>query len=754
MADSSSATLESVKDFPDTPYGKQSYWQVEIDSSKKMLAPWHKDADRIHNRYVNERSSSATGQALTTGTKQFRLNLFYSNTQTIYSLLYGRIPKVDVKRRNSDARDDVGRVASVIMERLLNNDMASNSNQYESLLKTTLLDRLVPGLGCARVRYDVVTEEVEVTAAPLPDLGTPLEGEDDTVVAMQMTETKIVEELAPADYVHWRDVLWSWARTPADLRWMAFRTWRTKDEAIERYGKKVAEKLQYKQQKMVVDEKSDQVNPDDDNYWLKAEIWEIWCKEDRMVYEYTEGQEKLLKSTPDPLQLRDFFPAPPYLIANPTSSIYKPTPDFHMMQDLYNEIDKLQTRIAIITEAVKVVGIYDSGSTEIQRMFKEGTDNTLIPVDQYALVAEKGGLKGVIDWFPIESVVNALLNLRQLRDESIELLYQISGMADVMRGALSNQYEGVGQTNEKVKFGSVRVQKLHEDFATFASGLMSLKAEIISRHFEPQTILEMSQADMLMEDPNVIAQAVLLLKDPEKCNLSIVIKAESLAMVDYTRLRQERDEFMQGLTGFMGAAAPLMEADPAAKPFLLQMLQWYMAGFRGSDEDEGVLDQAIAASQQAAQNPEPDSEAKQAQQQVAIEQAKAENAIRIQQAKVQGEMQLREQDKQADIATKMAEHQTKMREIEASLLADTTSIRAKAEADVWTEQMTSQANAEQQMASVEGEIAKEVVSHQLDIDKMVTQERLKIREMSVSAATKVAEEAGKSKVKQDNETED
>ena len=47
-----------------------------------------------------------------------------------------------------------------------------------------------------------------------------------------------------------------------------------------------------------------------------------------------------------------------------------------------------------------------------------------------------------------------------------------------------------------------------------------------------------------------------------------------------------------------------MQQMPAAAPYLLQMLQWSFAGFRGASVIEGALDQAIAKAQQAASQPQ------------------------------------------------------------------------------------------------------------------------------------------------------
>src|SRR5882762_3981568 len=129
------------------------------------------------------------------------------------------------------------------------------------------------------------------------------------------------------------------------------------------------------------------------------------------------------------------WPDPPPFIANATTSKYMPRSDYSIAKDLYREIDKLQTRISLLTDACKLVGIYDKSQEGIKRIFTEGVENDLIPVDNWAMFAEKQGLKGCIDWVPIEAVVNAIEILTTKQSEKIQQLYQVTGMNDIMRGS-------------------------------------------------------------------------------------------------------------------------------------------------------------------------------------------------------------------------------------------------------------------------------------------------------------------------------
>ena len=710
-----SATLETMTEFNETPQGQYAYWQEELSASRDMLKKWHKQADKIVNRYTGKHDATNS-----MAPKVFNLNLYHSNIKTLGDMLYGNTPKIDVSRRYADPNDDVGRVSAEIMERLLNLDIAQNGREIDVTLKSALFDRLNAGLGCARVRYEIETEQVE----------TPFGMEE-----------RMVREDAPVEYYFWGDVLWSWARNFSEVRWIAYRNYLTKDEVRARFGDHAADNISLKKQIKSSTDESER-DSDTDGPWMKAEIWEIWDKQKKNVVWFAFGYHKVLETKKDPLELAGFFPSPPFFLANPTTSLYIPTPDFTLAQDLYNEIDVLQTRISILTEAVKVVGVYDASADGVQQMFKEGMDNDLIPIDNWALFSEKGGLQGQIDWVPILDIVNALDKLRELRSEQIGLLQQVTGMSDVMRGELGNSYEGVGQSQMKAKFGSIRVQALQDQFAVFASDLMQLKADVISKHFAPETIAKRANMEFSF-DKELVPQAVELIKNTSEANLRVDIRPESVAMVDYAELKSERTEYLMAIATFMQSAAPLMDADPTAKPFMLQLLQWGLAGFKGASEIEGVIDRAISASQQEAGNEKPDPAQQQMQMQMQIEQAKMQIEMQKLQAKSQADLALREADKQADIETAMAEHQMKMAEIQAGTQASLMETQAKMEADVLKEQAQAKYNIMQSVQAANAEMQKDSVNYELDMQKEVAKTNLKIQEMAVSTSQKIKEAKAK-----------
>jgi len=714
MASNQSGSIQSRKDFKKDPSDQYKYWQIELEAAFKRLKDWRTQADTIQRRYIDDRTGQGLGASLqgayagnlagTVG--KFRLNLFHSNTKTIMNMLYGKLPRIDVSRTDNTGNDDVARVAAEIIERCLRADLADHGEEHDQIFKSVLQDRMLAGLGCARVRYDVQTGP----SGPKADTDAYKDTQDASDVPQEM-----LGESAPFDYYYWGDMAWGWARTYSKIPWIGFRSYLNKDKATKRFGKEVAEKLTYKQRDVPAD-KDGVSNPDMSSAWQEAEIWEIWDKPKRKVVWLSLGYDKLLDSKPDPLGLKGFYPNPPFFIANATNALYIPTPDFHMAQDLYNQIDILQTRIAIITEAVKVIGVYDASADGIQRMFKEGNENDMIPVDNWAMFAEKGGIQGQVDWLPLGEIVAALEKLQTLRDETIGLLQQVTGMADIMRGELSNQYEGVGQTNVKAKFASVRVQTLSEEFARFVTDLQQIKAEIICKHFSPETIAKLSNMEFSL-DRELVPDAIALLKDPAARTVRVEVKSETMAQEDYMQLQAERAAYLEGLSAFLQAAAPMIQQDPRSVPFLLKMLKWSMAGFKGSSEVEGIMDQAIETMSQPQQQeaPPPSDADKQAQAQIQLEQIRQQGKAQELDKKLQNDMQIREQDKQADIATRQEEHRMEVEKHDKETQNELRIIAAKMEADVQTELITSMINADQADRAIEGEIEKSMAQARIKV---------------------------------------
>jgi hypothetical protein len=623
--------LNDKEDFTSTA----EYWQVEISAAEKEVEKWHKQGEKVVKKFLDERNSRDNN---------YRLNLFTANVQTLRAMLYGNTPSVNVSRRYADANDDVARVSAEMLERLLNSDIEESGEGYEEALMNGLSDLLLPGLGVARVRYEAEFEE-SVTAAII--------GEDGIILADEVREERKIFEEACIDYVYWKDFLWSPARTWADVRWVAFKAEMSKEEVAKRFGEDKANILQYHSSK-----NTDTVDASEDP-WQHAFIWEIWDKSCRKVVWWSKGCQQLLDCQEDPLELNGFFPCPKPMFANLTTSKLLPKPEYTMAQDQYIEIDVLTTRITMLQKAVKAVGVYDKSSDGVQRMMNEAYENQLIPVDNWALFAEKGGLQGTVVWMPLADIVNAMDKLRDYRNEVKQLLYEVTGMSDIMRGAQTMGQATATEQLLKSRFGSVRVQQIQNRFVEFATDLQRLRAEIICNHFDDKSIVLGSNMQY-SHDVDLIPQALQLLRD-EFASYRINIESEQMAQIDKMQLNSERMEYLDALTKFITTAMPAAQTMPGSLPFLLELMKWGLGSLSGANQIEGVIDRAIETAKKQAENP---------QQQPSPEELKAQMEMQKQQMKSQAKMQEIQAKTQADMQKAQASVQADMMKAQVNLEAD------------------------------------------------------------------------------------
>lgn len=648
---------------PETKVQWQEYWSEELENAKTPAwKKFQKRGDKVDKKFRDDRKDSGEDVV---GEISSKLNLFNSNITILMSMLYGRNPKVEVTRRFADADDDVSRVAGVMLTRILNTDIEVAGEDMTSVFRNALQDRLLPGLGDARVQYQFDEETVTTEAIIHPETGEEL--------APEIEDTKITNEWTDIVYTHWKDSLWSPARTHPEIIWKATRSYLTPKKLKARFEDVEIESVSFNSYGPMAKDGTNKASRK-----KYAEVWEIWDKDRRKVFWYTEGVKEILDLQDDPLGLDGFFPSPPPMVANVTTSQFLPKSDYDIASDLYIQIDELETRIQLLTEACKLVGCYDESQPEIKRIFNEGVENDLIPVKNWQAFLEKGGIEGAIQWVPIKEVAEVISILTDKQAQKIQQLQQVTGMSDVMRGAASARTERISATADKLEtqFGSIRIEALQNEFARWVNDTQSLKAEIICKHYQPYCIVQQSNI-MMTPDKDVAEQAVALIKDPEGAKWKITVRPETLAIADYAQLKQDRSEFLMGLAQFMQSSAPLLQLSPMALPVLMKLLKWFLAGFRGSSEAEGILDTAITQFEKAPpKQDKPDPAIEKAKIDAQIKQQESQQKMQQSQQEFQAEMALKRQEmeqQQQEFAMQMQqsqqEHALEMRKITGELIA-------------------------------------------------------------------------------------
>jgi len=615
-------------------------WYNCIAQYERTYKTWEDRSDRIVKRYRDDQRSRNNPNA--------KFNILWSNVQTITPAIFARLPRPDVSRRFRD-NDPVGRVASMMLERALEYEI-EHYGDYNSAMKSAVLDRLLGGRGTSWVRY-----EPHITGGKLddePDDGWEItEDIDDaeTEGGMHREDQERIEyECAPVDYVAWRDFGHTIARTWEEVTACWRKVYLGRPALVERFGEELGGKIPLDTKP----ETSKSYNEKMGEGAHEACIYEIWDKTTGEVIWLSKSMGKILDTKPDPLKLENFWPCPKPLYATITTDSLIPVPDFALYQDQARQLDTLADRIDGFIQALKVRGVYDASEPSLQRLFTEGENNTLLPIKNWGAFAEKQGMAGAINLVDITPIASALQSSYTAMDQVKNQIYEIMGIADIQRGQ-TDPNETLGAQIIKSNNASGRLKTMQHDVVNFATTLLSIKAQIICNHFTEDTILKISGANQLSDtDKQYIPQALALLKDEPAKNFRIEVTSDSMIYQDEQAEKQNRMEFLSAIGQFMQQVIPAAQAVPEMTPMLMEMVKFAVTAYKAGKGLEGIIDETAdkfreQAKQTEGQPKPPSIEQQKLQAQMQLEQAKmqanaqqAQQVAQFEQQKIQMQMEL------------------------------------------------------------------------------------------------------------------
>lgn len=599
-------------------------WVEEINLAEKDCASWWRSGDIIIRRYKND-DRSGRGRAIIAGRRRYAI--LWSNVQTLGPAIYAKSPVPNVSRRFKD-EDPVGKVAADVLERALTYTVDCQS--FDERMIQVRSDYLLPGRGQVWLRYVPTMEQINPEADP--EEGEGIEDDDQNDDPQEPMEAVSYEETL-VDHVAWKDYLTNPCREEAEVRWKARRVFMNKKECIKRFGDKVGPKIPMDGQATGTDTGDISIDVDQDQLQKKATIYEIWDKPTRTVFWISKGyQGGPLDTREDPLKLSGFFPCPAPMCATVASDSTLPVPDYVLYQDQAEELDELTARIAKLQDALRMVGVYaGENNVMLQNVFAPGNENKLIPVDTYDLFKEKGGVKGIIEWFPIDMVIQCLQGCYEARGQVINDIYQITGLSDIIRGESD---PNTTATAEKIKgqWGSLRVRDRQKDMQRFSRDIIRIMGEIISEHFSVETLKAMTGVKLLTNEEKQTAQQAMqvaqqaqqlgiqvpppdpkimalleqpswedvtgLLKNDKLRSFRIDIETDSTIEPDENAAKQAFVEYVGAISQLLTTAAPIVGAQPQTAPLFAEIMKQSARVFDVPRSMEDVIDKVFGQLEQ------------------------------------------------------------------------------------------------------------------------------------------------------------
>jgi len=458
MTDSNANSIERPQDLGQSPEAVARRWKLELKLADKRERDWRKKAADIYKLYTPDTPAANS------------FNILWTNTETLRQSVYNSLPQPDARRRYQDA-DPLGQAVGEVLTRAL--EFSQDTYDFDGLLQDDVLAMLLAGRAVSRVRY-------------VPDIRTtPAEpAEADTEAD---TYEEIAWEQAICERVQYDDFrILGAAKCWNDVPAIGFRHRMTRQDCIDKFGDEIGNTIKLD----AVDDEDVKNARDDADLFKTAEVWEIWDKTEKQVIWINASYPRPCKTQDDPLGLTGFFPVPRPLYAIQNDQSLVPACLYTQYEQQAKELNRISMRINKLVDALRVRGIYDATLGELSQLMKSG-DNELVASQNVTALLERGGLEKAIWMMPIEIAAAVLKELYAQRDATKQVIYEITGISDIMRSA-SDPAETFGAQKIKTQWGTQRLQRIQKEVQRYTRDLVRLKAEVISAKFQSETLEQMT----------------------------------------------------------------------------------------------------------------------------------------------------------------------------------------------------------------------------------------------------------------------
>lgn len=536
-------------------------WLDRIEKAEKKLAPWRKNAKKIVERYRGRDDKEGSG---------VQLNIHWSNQQLYLATVYARTPKPEVIRRLKGVEDPLAQELSEVMGEAVS--FAVDAYDFDEIVEQALVDYGNAGLGQIRIRYKPYFRTVGKERIPVGytedivddkivlkfflDDGSPvaqdkvksdaqgpfMDGDDIEEVAY--------EEVCP-EFVAWDRFGWDTdARVWPDVSFCYIVHNLTKSEVKRQFGRKYVDKVKW----------------DLEGIADMAEVFEVFDKKGRKVFYVARGVEEAMLDLGDPFKLEGFFPFPKPLLATTTSDKLIPVPLYMIVQDLYLELDEVQARITSLTKQMKVRGAYDSNKGEKLAEILQGSDGTLIPIEQWSEHMERGGLKAAVDFIPLSEINATLQTLTAQRESIINKIYEITGFSDIGRGA-TRASESAAAQKIKNEYLSTRINREVKKVSRFLRDLFRLIAEMQAEKFSAETFTEITGRPV---DDGMLS----VIRNDLQRAYKIDVQSDSMLIQDEDAEVERRSKSLNAMSSWVQAITPMVQQGQLNPEAAKAMILW------------------------------------------------------------------------------------------------------------------------------------------------------------------------------------
>lgn len=763
------------------------YWVDQINTSQKQTERAAIQSRRAWRAYRNQAGSNRVHIHLQETVEEgiegvMPVNLFFSNIESQKPLIYNQTPQVVVRHRPERSQNRAELLAAEMLRRCLVAMLDSPWFDCDAVMQRVRDDFLVGGRGMLEVafhqgggqeRADPIPVEYDgkfwrtptgetldpALVAPLPDSGSGpgKRGTWRPPLSPDSPEPQVRLEYVPQDEV----LLDASARRWEEVEWVATVEYTNPREIEARFGLEVARRAFYEDYTDRADASGEHAEFEDSAAYQhteddrkRARVWRIFDRQNRRVIWLNtpapgdqaglESAGMVLAIEPDVLGLPGFLPFPEPLTTCQSNDNLRPVPEYVQYEAILDQLQNVMRRYFHVVDAIRAKGFYDGASQgEIAKIFDDKS-----PEAKLYGITEMGAtstdMRQKVGWVPmgeLASVATALSqNMMVLKDWS----YEVSGISDVIRGS-SQPRETATAQRIKSQFASGRIGEKKRLMARFFRNALRMAATIISKRFDPGTLMRVSgirlrpldeieqehtqlqqlaqaappppagappgpnpaeqmQAKLRqLEDEVSIEEVLAVLRSDRSRTFAIDIETDSTVAADQDTERQQRIELLQTLVQTMQAVGPLAQQGALPRDIVPKVFAMFLRGIPNATQ---LLDQLENHEMPPPPPPPPDPDI-----------IKADSAERQLQQTQQHEKSERQKDR---------EHEIELERLRATLTQEIEQLKSgldlreektKSVLDMGEEQVRAALELRGEEVKAELDIEKEKVKSELDIEK-------------------------------------
>lgn len=435
--------------------GDAFYWKKQIESFKSDNKTFFSQAKKCEEAYCEGKS----------------YNIFYSNVQLLKAYLLTNNPKPEVERRflKKTASDKLQYNTALELANILEGALSYYTDRADffTKLKDGVIENATKvGRGVLWVSYEPKIEQV------VDELGNVSEVVTDRTIKL--------------DALGYEDYACSTSVNKEQVWWKARRHLLGKSELKEQFGYDATD-----------DELNFSTGKESDR--KLAEVWEIWDKTTKKRL-YILGncvRNEFLKEDDDPYGIETFFPCEDITFITNGKNVI-PIPEYELYRKKAVELNKVSASADLLEQKVKFVITTDKTNQDNALDMANASEGDIVTLNTPNPLA--GGNNGAyLGYMPIDQAI-ALLEHREIKKAQLKQdIYDITGIADIMRGATDATETATAQQIKGV-FGTMRFQDKQKCVQSFVVNVFEIIAEIICENWDAETLADITSTYLPSED--------------------------------------------------------------------------------------------------------------------------------------------------------------------------------------------------------------------------------------------------------------